>query len=226
MSEPSTSPGAGPHWTWPKLIAPLVVLLALVTLLTVLLIGGPRKATLPGGVHESAPGLGYRGTLTLPVRSAPAIALRNAEGQPVTLAQYRGRAVFVTFLYANCPDVCPLIASNLRVALKLLGARAKEAQLIAVSADPSGDTRRAVAHFVRAHELSGRMQYLIGSAGELARTWAAWSVGSKRDVGHPGLVSHSALVYGVSASGRLTTVYPASFEPSDIAHDVALLAAH
>jgi protein SCO1/2 len=226
MSEPSTSPGAGPHWTWPKLIAPLVVLLALVTLLTVLLIGGPRKATLPGGVHASAPGLGYLGTLTLPVRRAPAIALRNDEGQRVTLAQYRGRAVLVTFLYANCPDVCPLIASNLRVALKLLGARATQAQLIAVSVDPSGDTRQAVARFVRAHQLGGRMQYLIGSAGELARTWRAWSVGSQRDVAHPSLVAHSALVYGISASGRLTTVYPASFEPSEIAHDVPLLAAH
>jgi len=37
-------------------------------------------------------------------------------------------------------------------------------------------------------------------------------------------VSHSALVYGISASGRLTTVYPANFEPAEIAHDVPRLA--
>ncbi len=227
MSEPSTIPtGEGPQWTWPKLVAPLVVLLALVSLLTFMLAGGSHKASLPGGVRESAAAGGYRGTLTLPTRQAPAISLHNDAGQPVTLAQYRGRAVLVTFLYANCPDICPLIASNLRVALKLLGPRAATAQLIAVSVDPRGDTRSAVARFIRAHELSGRMQYLIGSAGELAHTWSAWSVGSQRDVGKPNLVSHSALVYGVSASGRLTTVYPASFEPSEIAHDVPLLAAH
>ena len=69
------------------------------------------------------------------------------------------------------------------------------------------------------------MQYLIGSAAELARTWAAWSVGSKPEVGQPDLVAHSALVYGISASGRLTTIYPATFEPSQIVHDVPRLAA-
>jgi len=71
----------------------------------------------------------------------------------------------------------------------------------------------------------GRMQYLIGSAAELAPTWAAWKVGSSREAGQPDLVAHSALVYGISASGRLTTIYPATFEPSEIAHDVPRLAA-
>ena len=70
----------------------------------------------------------------------------------------------------------------------------------------------------------GRMQYLIGSSSELARTWAAWSVGSTRDAGQPELVSHSALIYGITAGGRLKTIYPASFEPSEIVHDVPRLA--
>ena len=208
-----------------KLILPLLVLLVLVSLLSFLLFSGSQKATLPGGASQGAPASGYLGTLTLPARQAPAIALRDYQGREVTLAQYRGKAVFVTFLYANCPDVCPLIASNLRVAMNLLGQRAKGAQLIAVSVDPKGDTPHAVARFVSSHELTGRIEYLIGSAAELARTWSAWSVGSQREVGQPNLVAHSALVYGVSAGGKLTTIYPASFEPSDIAHDERLLAA-
>jgi len=50
-------------------------------------------------------------------------------------------------------------------------------------------------------------------------------VGSTREAGQPDLVAHSALVYGVSAGGRLTTIYPASFEPSQIVHDIPKLAA-
>ncbi len=50
-------------------------------------------------------------------------------------------------------------------------------------------------------------------------------MGSNREAGQPQLVAHSALVYGISASGRLTTIYPASFEPSQIVHDVPRLAA-
>jgi protein SCO1/2 len=227
MAEQNTIPEQRPASGRPallRLLMPLVALLALVGILAVLLLGGSSKPALPGGAVQSAAGQGFYGTLALPSRAAPPIDLRNYLGQPVTLAQYRGRAVLVTFLYANCPDVCPLIASNLRVALNKLGREAPRVQVIAVSVDPRGDTPAAVAHFVSSHLMTGRMQYLIGSARALARTWKAWAVGSEREVGQPQLVSHSALVYGVSASGRLTTVYPATFEPSEIVHDVPMLA--
>ena len=225
MSEPSTTtPAERPPSLWPKLALGLVALLVVAAALAVLFGGGSSKTALPGAAREGGAGGGLYGTLTLPARQAPAIDLHNDRGERVTLAQYRGKVVLLTFLYAHCPDVCPLIASNLRVALKLLGAQASKAQLIAVSVDPKGDTVETVRHFLAAHELAGKMQYLVGSSSELARTWKAWSVGSTREVGQPQLVAHSALVYGISASGRLTDVYPASFEPSEIAHDVPRLA--
>jgi protein SCO1 len=225
MSEQTATPGsAAPERMWLKALPALVILLVVAGAVSFLLVKNPPKPPLPGGVQQSAAGQGFYGTLALPAKPAPAIRLRNYQGQPVTLSQYRGKAVLVTFLYANCPDVCPLIASNLRVALNMLGKRASRVQVIAVSVDPRGDTPANVARFVREHELVGRMQYLIGSAGELAPTWAAWHVGSEREVGQPDLVAHSALVYGITAGGVLKTVYPATFEPSEIAHDVPKLA--
>jgi len=207
-----------------RLLAALLVLVVIAGGLALLLAGGSSGPSLPGGAHQAAAGRGYYGTLALPSRPAPPIELRNYLGQRVTLAQYRGHAALVTFLYAHCPDVCPLIASNLRIALNELGARAARVQVIAVSVDPRGDTPATVAAFLRTHGMTGRMQYLIGSPAQLGRTWSAWSVGSERESGNPGLVAHSALVYGVSASGRIATIYPSSFEPSQIAHDVPLLA--
>lgn len=229
MTEHDTTSGANASAkpAFPRMIVPLALLLGLVAALSVILLRGPSKPALPGGAVQQAAGAsGYQGTLALPAQQAPAIDLRNYRGEAVTLAQYRGKAVFVTFLYANCPDVCPLIASNLRVAMNQLGAQASHVQLIAVSVDPRGDTPAAVARFVSAHELTGRLQYLIGSAPQLARTWSAWKVGSTREVGQPQLVAHSALIYGVSASGRLTTIYPATFEPSEIVHDAPRLLRH
>lgn len=188
------------------------------------LFSGTGSPSLPDGSHQTAAGEGFDGTLALPAEAAPPLHLRNYLGQPVTLAEYRGKAVLVTFLYTNCPDICPLIAANLRVALKLLRAAARDVQVIAVSVDPRGDTPDSVARFLRAHEMQGRMQYLIGAPAPLSRTWAAWGVGSQRQLGQPQLVAHSALVYGIGASGKLRTVYPASFQPQQIAHDVPLLA--
>ncbi|HSZ13026.1 MAG TPA: SCO family protein [Solirubrobacteraceae bacterium] len=210
---------------WARMAPALALLLVVVAAGSFLLARGSAKPALPGGAQQGRAGSGFYGTLALPSKPAPAIHLRDYQGRPVTLAEYRGKAVLVTFLYANCPDICPLITSNLRVALNLLGKRASAVQVIAVSVDPRGDTAANVARFVREHEMTGRMQYLIGSAAELAPTWKAWNVGSSREVDQPQLVAHSALVYGISASGKLMTIYPDSFEPSEIAHDVPLLAA-
>ena len=225
MSAPSTDP---PPSRRSRLSPPVLTGLALLLLVAagvgLLTLPGSSKDQLPAGVNTAPPGGGYEGTLALPAKQAPAIDLHNYLGERVTLSSYRGKVVLVTFLYAHCPDVCPLIASNLRVALKMLGSRASEVQVIAVSVDPRGDTRAAVARFLLAHQMTGRMQYLLGSAAQLSKVWSAWGVGSQRQAGNPERVAHSALVYGVSARGRLTTVYPAEFEPGEIVHDVSKLA--
>jgi protein SCO1/2 len=151
--------------------------------------------------------------------------LRSYTGERVNIAQYKGKAVLLTFLYTKCPDVCPLIASNLGVALNLMGpAKASKVQVVAVSVDPRGDTPKAVAVFLKRHGVAGRMQYLIGSAPELARVWKAWGVGSEQDAQQPQLVNHTGLVYGLSAQGKVTTLYAANFTPQEIVHDTPLLA--
>lgn len=207
--------------------------LVLSLLLLVLIAGGVALLTVGGSSgsktkHTAAAGQAKfeaEGLLE-PVRAAPPLALHNYLGQPVNISSYRGRAVLVTFLYTNCPDICPLITSNLRIAQNLMGkATAAKEQIIAVSVDPRGDTRKAVAAFLARHQMTGRMQYLVGSAHELAAVWKAWGVGSERDAQQPQFVNHSGLIYGITGSGKRLTIYAASFQPSEIAHDVPLLAA-
>jgi protein SCO1/2 len=184
--------------------------------------GSSRPST---GVVQGTASSKYRGSLASPAAPEPPLALHNYNGALVNIRRYRGKAVLVTFLYTKCPDVCPVIASNLGVALNLMGKKnASRVQVVTVSVDPRGDTREAVEAFLQRHGVAGRMLYLIGSAGELARAWKAWGVGSERDAQQPELVNHSGLVYGVSASGKITTLYAANFTPQEIAHDVPLLA--
>ncbi len=208
-----------------QFVLPTLAIVVLLGIGAALLSGGSGKPSLPGGA-SSAHAANFDGALLSPLRPAPPLAtLRNYQGQPVNLASYRGRAVFLTFLYTHCPDVCPLIASQLHVAYTELGARAHDVQLIAVSVDPRGDTRATVTSFLHEHELTGEMLYLIGSAHELAPVWSAWHVGSVQDAGNPEFINHSALVYGISATGKLTTIYAANLKPSEIVHDVPQLLA-
>jgi protein SCO1 len=209
----------------PRLLLSLVALVVVAGVVALVASGGSSNSkansTTKTLVHSA-----YKAEAELnPPAAAPPIALRNYLGQAVNLNSYRGKAVLVTFLYTNCPDVCPLITSNLRVAQNLMGAKvAAKVQIIAVSVDPKGDTKKAVASFLARHEMTGRMQYLVGSAHELAQVWKAWGVGSERDVKQPQFVNHSGLIYGITASGKRATLYSASFRPADIAHDAPLLA--
>jgi len=176
----------------------------------------------------SAAKVAYKAEAVLsPATPEPPLKLRNYLGEPVNIDSYRGKPVLITFVYTHCPDVCPLMISNLRVAQNLMGAGgAQKAQVIAVSVDSKGDTRKSVTAFLKQHEMTGRMQYLIGNQAELARVWKAWGVGSERDAKHPDFVEHSGLVYGITASGKRAVLYSASFKPAAIVHDVPLLAAN
>ena len=209
----------------PKVVLALAVLVAIAGGVALLTARGDRSRPSASGVQGIAASQ-YRGSLASPAETEPPLSLRNYSGQRINIDQYRGKAVMVTFVYTKCPDVCPIIASNLGVALNLMGPReAARVQLIAVSVDPRGDTPAAVGSFLASHGVLGRMQYLIGSAHELARVWKAWGVGSEREAQQPQFVNHSGLVYGVSASGKVTTLYASNFTPQEIVHDAALLAA-
>ena len=52
---------------------------------------------------------------------APQFALLDQDGKPVTMAQYLGKPVIVTYLYSHCTDTCPITAQMVRGALDDLG---------------------------------------------------------------------------------------------------------
>jgi protein SCO1/2 len=161
-------------------------------------------------------------------QAAPAapLKLRNSLGHQIDIDDYRGKAVLVTFIYAHCPDVCPLIVGNLHAAQKDLGPEAKTLQIIAVSVDPKGDTPNTVNAFLRDHQMTGRMEYLIGSRPKLQKVWSDWGIVSRGSPkkSDPDLVEHSAEIVGISASGKVMTLYPANFRPQQVVHDVPILA--
>jgi protein SCO1/2 len=164
-----------------------------------------------------------------PPRPAPEIALRDWTGRPVRLSRYRGKAVLLTFIYDHCPDTCPLIVSKLHQTLLELGSKASDVQIVAVSVDPVGDTPKTVKAFLTEHQMLGRMDYLIGSRKQLAPIWKAYDVSvggtpeSREDPAHR-TVSHTAVIYGITGSGKELTLYDQLFKPSEAAHDVPLLA--
>jgi protein SCO1/2 len=80
-----------------------------------------------------------------PGDATPDFKLRNQDGRPIHLGQFKGKALLVTFIYTRCPspDFCPRVTRNFAVVEKQLAANPAlyaKTHLICVSFDPEHDT--------------------------------------------------------------------------------------
>jgi protein SCO1/2 len=194
----------------------------LLTLGLALLLTAPFLAGCGGGKAaqaESAPTPRFKGyAVTTP---APDFTLRDARGEEVSLSGQRGKLVLVTFLYTNCPDVCPLIAANLNGALRQLGSERMNVRVLAVSVDPKGDTAKAVRAYEKLHHLLPEFRYLIGSRQELEAVWAKYKVTAVAS--DPELVDHVAYTLLVDRSGKGRVLYNSRVRSAQVVHDVRIL---
>ena len=135
------------------------------------------------------------------------IALLDQSGRMVTLEQFRGRPVLVTFAYAHCETVCPLLVSEVLAARDEL-APSKPAVLI-VTLDPWRDTPSRLGAVARQWGATGDVHLLSGSTEQVERVLNAWRVPRARNE-RTGDVSHPSIVYVIGADGRIAYVVSGS----------------
>lgn len=144
-------------------------------------------------------------------------------GRQFGTADVAGKPYVVTFLYTQCPDVCPLIGEELRRTLELLGGSADDVAVLAVSADPKGDTPARVLKWLERHREPRNFHYLIGTRRELRPIWDAYYAAPQPEDSERS--AHSASVWLIDGRGRIRTKYSAGvpFEPKDLARDYLYL---
>jgi protein SCO1 len=159
------------------------------------------------------------GVPVLPGTTAQDFALRDQNGRVIRLSQQRGHVVLLTFLYTRCPDVCPLLASNLNTVLRSLPPQERRrVRVLAVSVDPAHDTTRAVRAFVRSHALLPQFHYLVGSRSDLLPVWQAYNL--LVEVQSVERVSHSAYVLLIDRTGRPRIYYRPSVDAPAVLRDL------
>jgi protein SCO1/2 len=163
----------------------------------------------------------FAGAAIVNPTAAPELALRDQHGRPVRLSQQRGRLVLVTFLYTHCPDVCPLIASNLNTALRALGPQRARVRVLAVSVDPKGDTPEAVRAYARRMHLLPQFLYLTGTSAQLTRVWSAYNILAVAR--KPDLVDHVAYTLLVDRNGKRRVLYDSRVRAQQVVHDLRAL---
>ncbi len=152
---------------------------------------------------------------------APNFTLTDQNGKQVSLSQFKGRPVVLTFLYTHCPDQCPLTAERLHSSMVTLGSDASKVGVVAVSTDPKGDTLQAAQKFTLQHNMQTYWHYLIGTKSTLSPVWDAYSVYAQ---GQQQSVDHTLAVYIIDKQGRERTFFGGnSFSPDQITTDLKIL---
>ena len=162
------------------------------------------------------------GNVTPDPMRAPDFALRDQDGRLVRLSAQRGRTVLLTFLYTSCPDVCPLIATQLSTAVRALPpAERGRVRILAVSVDPNGDTPPAVTKFLRERHAVPQLRFLTGTKAQLAPVWQSWNVlVEPRNLER---VGHSAFVWLIDRRGVTRASYPSTVAAATVTHDLRIL---
>ena len=138
-------------------------------------------------------------------RTLPPIALLDQHGASVTLEQYRGRVVYMSFLFGNCATVCPLVAKRMQQAhaqdVAGMGQEAAPA-LVLITLDPWRDTPPALAGILARWGLPAETAMLGGAIAGVNDALDALQVPRERDL-NTGDINHPPLVYVLDRQGQL-----------------------
>ncbi len=134
---------------------------------------------------------------------APALALTDQSGREVTLEAFRGRPVIVTFAFAHCETVCPLIVGDVLGARQALGDL--DPEVLVVTLDPWRDTPSRLATIAEAWGLGKEARVLSGDPEVVERTLNAWRVPRTRNT-KTGDILHPTIVYVIGRDGRIAYV--------------------
>ena len=165
---------------------------------------------------------------TLGGTAAPEFQLVDVHGGAVTLAQFRGEPVIVTFMSSQCDATCDQSIARVRAALSQLGAGGSRVAVLVVSLDQTvGSTGSAA--FAQRLPASSHWHYLTGTCAALRAVWRAYSVfgsGCAPDaVGGSAQRSHALGLYLLDARGREQVYLDSSFSAASLAADLRTLSA-
>jgi protein SCO1 len=164
-----------------------------------------------------------------PAEEVPDFAFTNQDGKHISLHQFRGKTVMVTFVYTRCPfpDFCPRMSSNFGEIYKQLGSNASlaETQLLSVSFDPEHDTPKVLRNYgfsvAHTHDaaLFRRWEFATPKAADLPTIADFFALTVKPE---GGMITHSLSTAVIGPDGKIVKWYHGGdWQVSDLIKDAA-----
>jgi protein SCO1 len=211
MTTPSSAPRNFSFW----LILAAAIAAACGLWLSGRLLGGSAAPKLENAVMYPQP------------RAIPEFHLAQANGQALTIDQWRGHWNVIYFGYASCPDVCPTTLATFKQVWKDLAQRqlTQQVQIDFISVDPERDTPEKLAKYVGF--FSTDFIAATGNDDELTRLTRALGLMYSRDKDANGAieVDHSGSAVIIDPQARLVGIFRPPFAATAVASDLTTLIA-
>ncbi|HVU27723.1 MAG TPA: SCO family protein [Verrucomicrobiae bacterium] len=142
----------------------------------------------------------------------------NELGQAVSLNDFRGQALAITFIYTRCPlpNACPRLSKNFQEAsqkLAMMTNLSSNWHFLSVTFDPEHDTPQTLKNYGKLYDYNpAHWSFLTGSPDKIAELTR---LADLRYAPDSGFINHDFRTLIVDASGRLQTIFPVSGDLSD-----------
>jgi protein SCO1 len=152
---------------------------------------------------------------------APDFALISQDGARVTLGDFRGKALAVTFIFASCTDTCPLLTHKMAQVQDELGSDfGARIAFVSITVDPERDTPAVLKEYAQNFGVDPTgWAFLTGTPREIRDVTRRYGVIASKTAG--GDVDHTFLTSLVDQHGILRVQYlGVRFDPEEFRRDL------
>ena len=187
-----------------------VPVLILITLMS-LIAAGPHDVHDASSSHQQLP----------KIARAPDFMLTSQDGAQVTLTDFRGKVVAVTFIYTSCTSTCPVLTPMMSFVQDQLGRDfGRNIVFVSITVDPERDTPLVLKEYATSFgaNLSG-WSFLTGSPAAIRDVTRRYGVVASKNIS--GDVDHTFLTSIVDQQGILRVQYAGvRFDPEEFKRDL------
>lgn len=150
---------------------------------------------------------------------APDFSLTNQDGKQISLNDFRGKALAITFIYARCPlpEYCIRMSTNFSDLANQLKDNAElkdKVRLLSISFDPANDTPDKLRSYGLGYLGKGAKpdfsiwQLAVGSDKEVRRIADFFGLQYEIDQNDKTQINHSLRTAVISPDGKVTRIFP------------------
>ena len=191
-------------------VAPALTLVTLATLMLVQIHDAPQQTLQQQPLPKIA--------------LAPEFSLTSQDGSQITLADFRGKVVAVTFIYTLCTSTCPVLTPTMSFVQDQLGPNfGTKIAFVSITVDPERDTPQVLKEYAHAFgaNLAG-WAFLTGTPDAIRDVTRRYGVFASKTAN--GDVDHTFLTSIVDPHGILRVQYVGvRFDPDELRRDLLSL---